>query len=131
MIKIFMSYGMNGRTEKEQKESRARLRKRVEEYFKTDTVKRYTEIWQARHPGKAVPYKTAYRLSHMNPMGAICCVDNSKAVSDGGRLSYLGLAIQKMDECDAIIFDQDWMNHKGCRVEHEVAREYGLKIIGD
>lgn len=56
--------------------------------------------------------------------------DNRDAKTDGGRLSYLGLAIQKMDTCDAIIFDDDWYKHEGCIIERHVAELYGLKILG-
>lgn len=46
-----------------------------------------------------------------------------------GRLYYLGEAIKQMDRCDAIYFADGWKDHKGCRVEYQVAREYGIKII--
>lgn len=129
MIKVFMSYGMNGKSEKEQRDSRRRLRMKVKDYFQTNAREKYAEIWKVRHPEKRVPAPTNYDLTHMNPMKVVRMIDNSKAETDGGRLSYLGLAIQKLDECDAIIFDDDWMEHKGCRIEHEVAKLYGLKII--
>lgn len=129
MIKVFMSYGMNGKSEKEQKDSRRKLRIKVKDYFQTNARDKYVEIWQVRHPDRTVPGRTGYTLRYEDPMKVVKIIDNSKAVTDGGRLSYLGLAIQKLDECDAIIFDDDWMEHKGCRIEHEVAKLYGLKII--
>lgn len=45
---------------------------------------------------------------------------------DAGRLWYLGRAIQKLGECDAVFFDHHWSRHKGCRIEREVAENYGI-----
>ena len=44
-------------------------------------------------------------------------------------LHYLGVSIMKMATCDAVYFCKGWENARGCRVEHEAAREYGLYIV--
>ncbi len=97
--RVFLSYGMHGRTEEEQKAVRDKLAQKAQTYDFSEPV--WVEV-----------------------------IDNSDAKTDGGRLSYLGLAIQKMDTCDAIIFDDDWYKHKGCIIERHVAELYGLKILG-
>ncbi len=43
------------------------------------------------------------------------------------RLYYLGNAIIKMANCDAVYFYGDWTKANGCLVEFEVANRYGLK----
>lgn len=101
--RVFLSYGMHGRTEKEQNIARNRLALKAQLYGVNDPE--FGPAW-------------------------IQTVDNRDAKTDGGRLSYLGLAIQKMDTCDAIIFDDDWYKHEGCIIERHVAELYGLKILG-
>lgn len=42
---------------------------------------------------------------------------------------YLAMSIDAMSLCDAVIFCKGWENYRGCRIEHEVASAYGLKIL--
>lgn len=44
-------------------------------------------------------------------------------------LYYLAKAIEKMALCDAVYFCKGWEDARGCRIEHEAAKEYGLDII--
>ena len=134
MIRIFMSYGMNGRTEKEQQAERRKIRKRAEEIFndKDNAFYVYEKIWKRKH---TMPIREDCKqdlLFHsMNPMKHIRLVDNRNAVGDkkDGRLYYLGQAIMKLDKCDAVIFASDWKNHKGCCIEHDAAQIYDLPIF--
>lgn len=45
------------------------------------------------------------------------------------RIACLGLSIETMAECQAVYFCNGWEDARGCRIEHEVAEEYGLDII--
>ncbi len=42
---------------------------------------------------------------------------------------YLGKSISAMKDIDAIYMCDNWFNARGCRIEHQVAREYGIKIL--
>ena len=42
---------------------------------------------------------------------------------------YLGKSIQLLSQADIAYFVEDWRNARGCLIEHEVARQYGIKII--
>ena len=42
---------------------------------------------------------------------------------------YLGKSIQFLSQADIAYFGGDWRNARGCKIEHEVARTYGIKII--
>lgn len=42
---------------------------------------------------------------------------------------YLGKSIQLLSQADIAYFGGDWRNARGCLIEHEVARQYGIKII--
>ena len=42
---------------------------------------------------------------------------------------YLGKSIQFLSQADIAYFGGNWRNARGCKIEHEVARTYGIKII--
>ena len=42
---------------------------------------------------------------------------------------YLGKALQKMAECDAVYFAEGWALARGCVIERAVAENYGLIIM--
>jgi len=42
---------------------------------------------------------------------------------------YLGRSIIMMAQCKAIYFCKGWENARGCRIEHEIAKEYGYECI--
>lgn len=44
-------------------------------------------------------------------------------------LFYLSKYLEMMSLCDAVIFAKGWESERGCKIEHEVAKSYGLKII--
>ena len=44
-------------------------------------------------------------------------------------LCYLAKSLENMSLCDAAYFCKGWEDARGCRIEHEAARAYGLDII--
>ena len=42
---------------------------------------------------------------------------------------YLGKSIQFLSQADVAYFGGDWRNARGCKIEHEIAKEYGIKIV--
>jgi hypothetical protein len=42
---------------------------------------------------------------------------------------YLAKALEKMSHCHTVYFAKGWENARGCKIEHEVALQYGLSII--
>lgn len=53
---------------------------------------------------------------------------DSKEINDVG-LYYLGESIAEMAYADIVIFANDWMKARGCKVEYKAAIEYGVKIL--
>lgn len=51
------------------------------------------------------------------------------APSDAGPLWYIGQSILLLAFADAVYFCKGWQNARGCRIEHECAKEYGLDCI--
>ena len=44
-------------------------------------------------------------------------------------LCFLAKSLEKMSLCHAVYFCKGWENARGCKIEHEVAKAYGLEII--
>lgn len=38
----------------------------------------------------------------------------------------LGRSIQLMAEADFVVFMKDWLAARGCRIEHEICKQYGI-----
>ena len=44
-------------------------------------------------------------------------------------LCFLAKSLEKMSLCHAAYFCKGWENARGCRIEHEAAKAYGLTIL--
>ena len=44
-------------------------------------------------------------------------------------LYCLGTNIRRMSAADIVYFDNGWENARGCKIEHECAKEYGIETI--
>lgn len=44
-------------------------------------------------------------------------------------LCFLAKSIENMSMCHAAYFCKGWENARGCRIEHDVAKAYGLTIL--
>lgn len=42
---------------------------------------------------------------------------------------FLAKSLEYMSECSTVYFAKGWENARGCKIEHEVALQYGLEII--
>ena len=42
---------------------------------------------------------------------------------------FLAKSLEKMSQCNIVYFAKGWENARGCKIEHEVALQYGLDII--
>jgi hypothetical protein len=42
---------------------------------------------------------------------------------------FLAKSIENMSLCHKVYFAKGWENARGCKIEHEVALQYGLEII--
>ena len=51
--------------------------------------------------------------------------DNENALP----LDCLGQSIQLMAKADIVFFCAGWENSRGCKIEHECAKQYGIAII--
>lgn len=49
-------------------------------------------------------------------------------ISEYVSLRYLSKSIEAMSQVEAVIFMPGWENARGCRIEHQAAKEYGKFI---
>lgn len=61
----------------------------------------------------------------------VLIVDNYdyQPLDSEGRLACLGEAIKKLGDCDMCYFVKGWQNYKGCKIEMEVCKTYGIKVV--
>lgn len=58
-------------------------------------------------------------------------IDNLQLDVDnhGNRLFYISNDIRWLGEADMVYLLRNWNTHRGCRVEHYIAKEYGIDIL--
>lgn len=44
-------------------------------------------------------------------------------------LCFLAKSLENMSKCHTVYFCKGWENARGCRIEHEAAKAYGLEIL--
>lgn len=58
---------------------------------------------------------------------------SSEAMNERGvvniPLCFLARSLDNMSKCHAVYFCKGWEDARGCRIEHEAAKAYGLDII--
>ena len=110
MKTVFLSLPMKGRTDEDIKQ----------------TIKSMARIILAMYPGEDIQFVDNFSSSHS-------FTNEEEDEAKNKSLLYLGEAIQKMAHCDHIAVIEnhncDLYNYRGCFMEKEVARNYGLQLI--
>jgi Asp-tRNA(Asn)/Glu-tRNA(Gln) amidotransferase A subunit family amidase len=44
-------------------------------------------------------------------------------------LKYLAKSLEAIADVDAVVFMSGWKEARGCRIEHQVCEDYGIKIL--
>ncbi len=52
-----------------------------------------------------------------------------KAPVDAKPLWFLGKSLELLADADCVYFAPGWEEARGCKIEHECAKEYGITII--
>lgn len=104
MMKAMLSQPMAGKTEEENIVTRERaiaaLKKRGYEVINT----LFTDEW---HSQEAMKERGVVQIP----------------------LCFLAKSLENMSFCHAAYFCKGWENARGCKIEHEAAKAYGLTII--
>lgn len=103
-MKAMLSQPMAGKTEHEIIETRERAIKALKEngYDVVNTL--FTDEW--------------YSNESMEARGVVQI-----------PICFLAKSLENMSLCHAVYFCKGWENARGCRIEHEAAKAYGLEII--
>lgn len=60
-------------------------------------------------------------------------LQNHKAMQERGvvqiPLCFLAKSLENMSKCHVAYFCKGWQTARGCRIEHEAAKAYGIAII--
>ncbi len=94
------------------------------------TVRTEKEIRAARD--KAITALESMGYSVVNTLFTDEWYSEEKAEEHGvvqKPLYFLAKSLEKMSLCDAVYFCKGWEYARGCRIEHEAAVAYGLKVI--
>lgn len=104
MKKAMLSQPMNGKTDEEIISTRERAIGMLESegYEIVNTL--FTDEW--------------YNLDKMEERGVVQI-----------PLCFMAKGIENMSLCHAVFFCKGWESARGCKIEHEVAKVYGLEII--
>jgi hypothetical protein len=104
MKKAMLSQPMAGKTEKEIVETRERAIAALKErgYEIVNTL--FTDEW--------------YSDEAMKERGVVQI-----------PLCFLAKSLENMSLCHAAYFCAGWENARGCRIEHEAAKAYGLEVL--
>lgn len=104
MKKAMLSQPMANKTEQEIVETRERAIKVLEEKGFQIVNTLFTDEWYSRE--------------QMEKRGVVQI-----------PLCFLAKSLENMSLCHAAYFCKGWENARGCKIEHEAAKEYGLEII--
>lgn len=100
MKKIFISQPMRGLTDEEILNKRQEIRKNAEKVIKEPVE--LIDSFIEDYPGEINKHIPVF---------------------------YLGKSIQFLSQADVAYFGGDWRNARGCKVENEIAKQYGIEII--
>ena len=51
------------------------------------------------------------------------------APHDAKPLWFLGKSFQLLSSADVAVFVGNWHDYRGCKMEHEAAKQYGIKVM--
>jgi hypothetical protein len=69
------------------------------------------------------------RVEQLFPDCPIEIIDSYFPDYEGNALQFLGKSIVKMGEADLVVFLPGWDQTRGCLIEEDVARRYGIERL--
>lgn len=101
MKKVFISQPMRGLTDEEILEKRSEIKKDIE--TKINEEIEFIDSFLQDYPGEINKHIPVW---------------------------YLGKSIQLLSQADMIYLGEGWDKARGCKIEYEIAKVYGINIIG-
>ena len=92
----------------------------------------FTEEQIIESRNRAVEYLTANGYEVVNTLFTDEWYNKEAMKERGVRqipVCFLAKSLENMSLCDTVLFVKGWKDARGCKIEHEVAKQYGLEII--
>ena len=98
-MNVFISQPMRNRSEEEIKAERQKIMEYVQKFYPDEKAEEINSFFDMDVQSKNVP------------------------------LRMLGLSLELLAEADVAVFADGWSVARGCRIEHDAAIAYGIKIL--
>ena len=98
-MNVFISQPMKNRNEKDIKSERKSVMSYIKKLYKDEDVKEINSFFTMDVQSKNTP------------------------------LRMLGMSLELLAEADIAVFVDGWSLARGCKIEHDAAKAYGIKII--
>ena len=85
-------------------------------------LKDYEEVLRKREA-------TVQKLENMGHTVVDTILTTTPPADGNVALFYLSYSLNLMSQCDGVLFLPGWEKARGCRIEHEAAVAYGLKVF--
>lgn len=79
--------------------------------------------------GETIIKKERDRLTEWLKSSGYDVVNTLFDFESNNPLHYLAKSIEAMSEVDVVVFAPNWENARGCKIEYEIAKNYGKSII--
>lgn len=103
-MKVMISQPMKGRTEEQIKETRAAAIAYIEEQGHEFVDSYFEDEWA--------------KPENMTARGVVNI-----------PVAFLSKSIERMANCDAVLFCPGWGAMRGCRIEHQIAQDYDMALL--
>lgn len=98
-MNVFISQPMKNRNEKDIKSERKSVMSYIKKLYKDENVKEINSFFEMDVQSKNV------------------------------SLRMLGMSLELLAEADIAVFVDGWSLARGCKIEHDAAKAYGIKIL--
>jgi len=98
-MNVFISQPMKNRNEKEIKSERKSVMSYIKKLYKDEDAKEINSFFEMDVQSKNVP------------------------------LRMLGMSLELLAEADIAVFVDGWSMARGCKIEHDAAKAYGITIL--
>lgn len=98
-MNVFISQPMRNRSEKDIKSERKSVMSYIKKLYKDENVKEINSFFEMDVQSKNV------------------------------SLRMLGMSLELLAEADIAVFVDGWSLARGCKIEHDAAKAYGIKIL--
>lgn len=144
MKKVFISQPMNGRPIKEIKKEREEILEKVADKLQEDVLPLLSlfdkfDLVYDSYGNIIMPFIPEYNIITEDDSLMVKAekqkaqknqfIDWNDHIENASPLWFLSKSLEVMSLADVVVFANNWEKYRGCKIEHQCAKEYGLEII--